>query len=207
MTDSSSYLTIQIAENGAPKLFGSKKNGILETSPDLLNKSLALTDISIGEFKTIMLIKQIGPDGYHTWLTKHPPEVALCRGCTNCKCSVISVNDKSLWIMPKNGPDPDSPPYLAIQITEDGEIESVKVRNIALEPSESLWDKPLSLGDTSIGGFLIITLIKLIKPDNSYTWLIRHPLTPNGASPETDCVYTYTGFYEPVWIKPAGDIS
>lgn len=208
MTDSSSYVIIQVAEDGATKFVKTRENVILETSPNLLDKLLKLADISIGEFRTIILIKLIKPDGCHTWLIKHPPE-ARCKGCTNCRCRTIhGLEDESLWVQPKNSYASDNPIYLTIQIEEDGEVELVKVRNVTLEPSASLWDKPLSLGDVSIGGFLVITLIKLAKPDNFYTWLIRHPVEMGDASPElVGCTYTYTGFYEPLWIKPEDDIS
>ena len=81
-------------------------NAALETSEDLLNKLLNESGIiSISEFRTIILMKLIRPDGYYTWLVKHPRESMLCKLCTRCKCSsAYRLNDESLWINPTGSP-------------------------------------------------------------------------------------------------------
>lgn len=76
--------------------------------------------------------------------------------------------------------------YLTIEISEDGQIIDTKVRGKSVDPSESLLDKPLRLrdlgggldsdqDDIAIGEFKTIILIKLIKSDGSYTWLVKDP--------------------------------
>ncbi len=206
MTDKSSYLTIQITEDGATKLVKTRENVTLETSPNLLDKSLNLADISIGEVRTIILIKLIRPDGRYTWLIKHPPEAMLCKGCTHCRCTrVQNLEDESLWILPKDSYSSDNPMYLTIQIEEDGEIKSVQARDRVLTPSKSLIEEPLHLGNISIGEFQTITLIKVIRSDNCHTWFIKYSVAPDSIE-QGSANYKYAGVRnlddEFLWVKP-----
>jgi hypothetical protein len=90
--------------------------------------------------------------------------------------------------------------YLTIRIAEDGVIESIETRGgISIPESErSLIEEPLDLGNKHIGEFRTITLIKLIAPDRSYTWLVKAPLEYCRTK---SC--RYYELDESLWIKPS----
>lgn len=201
MADNNTYLTIRVLEDGTIHSVMARTGTLLKASRNL-DKSLSLGNNPI---KTIVLIKLIKPDNSYTWLIKYPPEPD-CFPCARCRCAgPLALNEESLWIKPEDSAISKDSAYLTLQISEGGEIQSVMVRNKTLDTSESLLVKPLNLGDLAIGEFNTITLLKLTRPDNSYTWVVKHPpCEPDNVSQDA-ILSKYTGVQvsddESLWIK------
>jgi hypothetical protein len=183
--------TIIISENGQIKSIVTPSDVAVSPAENILNTYLRNPDISISEIRTIILMKLIRVDKSYTWVVKYPPESSFCGPCRRCRCIIASNVDDPLWI--KSTDDKDSPSYISIQVKEDGDIGNLKIRDILLQPSESLMEKPLNLGDASIGEFQTITLIKLVKTNNPPIWVIKHPVELSSDGETTLHKYTSIG--------------
>jgi hypothetical protein len=92
------YLRINLTEGGTIDSVETADGVSIPISDEsLIETPLALGDRQLGEFKTIVLVKLIAPDGSYTWMVKPSSgdPIDFCRLCRRF------VPPEYLWIKPE----------------------------------------------------------------------------------------------------------